>query len=245
MLGADIARDDDYRDLLETLRDDPYVVGAVLVGPRAVSELVTATSDYDLYIVLREADGRYPFVHGQPIEMISQTLDEFRRHGLPGSGSEWNRPTFLNARVEIDAADGEIRRLVDAKAHLAPEEARLLATAALDDYVNVLYRSLKNTEAGRAIAGSLDAAGSIPPLLTFLFAIDGRVRPFNKWLVREVERRPLALPDISERADTLIKDPSTSSQRAMFREIEPLARARGFGDVIDSWEPDVGWLRGR
>jgi hypothetical protein len=30
----------------------------------------------------------------------------------------------------------------------------------------------------------------------------------------------------------------------MFRDVERVARCRGFGEVIDSWEPDVDWLRG-
>jgi hypothetical protein len=35
-----------------------------------------------------------------------------------------------------------------------------------------------------------------------------------------------------------------AAQRELFNGIEPLARREGFGDVIDSWEPDVPWLRG-
>ena len=72
---------------------------------------VTPASDYDLYIILREKSERYPFNYGARIEMIAQPLDEFRRHGLPGSGKEWNRPTFQHVRVEIDKLDGEIQRL--------------------------------------------------------------------------------------------------------------------------------------
>jgi hypothetical protein len=33
-------------------------------------------------------------------------------------------------------------------------------------------------------------------------------------------------------------------QRRTFRDVEVLARRHGLGDVIDGWEPDVGWLRG-
>ena len=34
------------------------------------------------------------------------------------------------------------------------------------------------------------------------------------------------------------------AQHELFNRIEPLARCDGYGDVIDSWEPDVDWLRG-
>jgi hypothetical protein len=35
------------------------------------------------------------------------------------------------------------------------------------------------------------------------------------------------------------------SQHELFNLIEPVARREGFADVVDSWEPDVEWLRGR
>jgi hypothetical protein len=221
-------------------------VGVVLDGSRGaeVPEFVTPDSDYDVYIVLREAGDRYPYTHGARIEMISQPLDEFRTHGLPGSGSEWNRPTFLHARVEIDKLGGEIQRLVDEKAQLRPDEARTLVVEALDSYVNMLLRSLRNGEAGRTVAARLDAAESIPYLLTALFAFDGRVRPFNKWLEYQVGRQPLPLADIPARVDALMRRPTAASQRRLFRDVERLARERGFGADIDSWEPDVAWLRG-
>lgn len=206
---------------------------------------MTPKSDYDLYIVLREPSDRYPFTYGARIEMIAQPLDEFRHHGLPGSESEWNRPTFLHVRVEIDKLDGEIHRLVADKARLAPDEARKVASAALDDYVNSLYRSLRNDAAGRALAARLDALESIEPLLVTLFAFDGRVRPFNKWLEYDVQRQPLSFPDVVERMESLARRPTAAAQRRLFRDVERLARDRGFAPVIDSWEPNVAWLRGR
>jgi len=237
------AAEDAYGAFLAELREDDNVVGAILVGPRAVGRLLTPTSDHDVYIVLREPGQRYRFVHGDPIEEIPLTIEEFARRGLPGSGSEWDRPAFLNARVDIDKLDGEIRRLVHAKARLSDQEARSFAAAALDDYVNSMFRSLKNHEAGRTIAGRLDAAESIPALLTALFAFEGRVRPFNKWLLRELARSPLTIRDLPERLEALLEG-EPAVQRGMFGIVEGLARERGHGDVIDGWEPDVVWLRG-
>ena len=44
------------------------------------------------------------------------------------------------------------------------------------------------------------------------------------------------LSDIARSADP-------ADQAALFRDVETLARERGFGDVIDGWQPDVAWLR--
>ena len=35
-----------------------------------------------------------------------------------------------------------------------------------------------------------------------------------------------------------------TEQQALFRDAESLARSHGLGTVIDTWEPDVAWLRG-
>ena len=86
------------------------------------------------------------------------------------------------------------------------------------------------------------------PLLDFLFAVEGRVRPFNKFLRYELERRPLDDPAFT--VDALfvglaaIRAGDPDEQRRMFRDVERLARRHGLGDVIDGWEPDVAWLRG-
>jgi hypothetical protein len=159
--------------------------------------------------------------------------------------SAWNRPTFLHVRVEIDKLAGEIQRLVDEKAGLTADEARTLANEALDDYINTLYRSLRNGEAGRALAARLDGVESIRPLLVLLFAIDGRVRPFNKWLEYEIQRQPLSFPDLLDRVAALAADPSAEAQRRVFGEVERLARERGMGALVDEWEPHVDWLRTR
>ena len=172
------------------------------------------------------------------------SIDAFRRHGLRGDADAWNRPTFLRARVDLDRLDGEIAGLVAAKARLSPEEAHEIAAAALDDYINSMVRSLRNLEAGRDLAGRLDGIESIGPALTTAFALESRVRPFNKWLVHELAARPLAIPDLLGHVERIARDPTPDAQRELFRVLETAARTAGHGGVVDGWEPDVAWLRG-
>jgi hypothetical protein len=172
------------------------------------------------------------------------TLASFETYALPGSRAAWNRPAFLFARVEMDKVDGEIGRLVDRKRRLTPDEAREIAVESLDEYINTLFRSLRNLEAGRELEGRLDAAETIPPILKTLFAFEGRVRPFNKWLRYDLEREPLAIGGLLEHVDQIRQDGDRGHQRRVFREVERLARAAGHGAVVDGWEPNVAWLRG-
>ena len=197
-----------------------------------------------MFVIVRRPDDRWRFVYASPVEMVAMTIEEFESYALPGARDGWNRPAFLLARVEIDRLDGAIGRIVERKRRLTPDEARRIAGESLDDYMNTLLRSLKNLEAGRDLEGRLDAIESLSPLLTTAFALDGRVRPFNKWLRHDLGREPLTMDGLLERVERIVQHPGPDEQRAMFRDVERHARARGHGSGVDDWEPNVPWLRG-
>ncbi len=223
---------------------DRDVLGIVLMGSRGFDAYVTHRSDYDLLVIVRSELDPWRTEHGSSVETWPMTLDRFRVHGLAGPDAAWNRPAFLGVRVVLDRLEGEISRLVEQKRVLTPDESRTIAAERLDGYVNSLYRSLRNLEAGRPLEGRLDALESIGPLLDAVFAFEGRVRPFNKWLRYELGRRPLAFDDLAGLVEALSNHPTLETQRAAFRRVEIAARLAGHGPVIDSWAPDVGWLRG-
>ena len=223
---------------------DPDVLGLVLMGSRGYGGYVEASSDYDILVVVEKAPEAWKLEHGAAVETWAMTIDEFRRHGLPGDRDAWNRPAFLGVTVLLDRLDGEIARLVDEKRTLPTEQATATAAYNLDGYINSLYRSLRNLEGGRDLEGRLDALESIGPLITASFAFEDRLRPFNKWLRHELAARPLAFVDVARVADQLASDPGIETQRRVFRHVELAARLAGHGAVVDSWEPDVDWLRG-
>ncbi len=232
-----------YEELLRRARADDSVLGLILAGSRGAGIFVTDRSDFDAYVILRSPAGDWQTRHGAPVEVWAMTIDEFRRHALTGAPDGWNRPTFLYVHVELDKLNGEIDRIVERKQRLTPEEIERIVPAVLDDYINSLYRSLKNLEAGRELEGRLDALESLPSLLTVAFALEGRVRPFNKYLRHELVHRPL--PSVGlDVIDRTARDCETDDQRAVFRDVERRAREAGFGSVVDGWEPDVPWLRG-
>lgn len=239
-----------YARILERARADPTVVGIVVFGSRGAGAFVVADSDVDAMVIVAgtndEAE-RWATRHGSEVEVWAMTLEEFRGHALPGTPSAWNRPTFLRVRIDLDRLDGEIGRIVERLRRLTADEATALADTALDDYINSLYRSLRNLEGGRLLEGRLDGIETIGPLLTSAFALEGRVRPFNKWLPFELAAEPLVQPDLVDLrvlVEAILDDPTTDRQRRAFRAVERAARAAGHGAIVDSWEPDVAWLRG-
>ena len=81
-------------------------------------------------------------------------------------------------------------------------------------------------------------------MLTCVFALEGRVRPFNKWLAHDLQRAPLPIDNFLARVSAISDAPDLVGQQALFRDIEQLARARGVGPLVDDWQPDVPFLRG-
>ncbi|MCH5670990.1 hypothetical protein [Streptomyces gilvus] len=243
--------DDTVAAFVRRACDDPGVVGLVLSGSQVHDGMPTVRSDHDLHVVLREwgasplseLDG---FRSGH-LDLVVLTLEEFRRRGFPPEA--WSRYAYVHAEVLLDRLDGGITAILDRKRTLDDEEAHTTAAGCLDAYVNQTYRSLKSYRDGRETLGHLDAAESVPYALETLFALHRRVRPYNKYLRWELERRPLG----DERWDVgrllpvvrrILADGDPETQRALFRDIEPLARAAGHGPVLDAWGGDLGLLRG-
>jgi hypothetical protein len=231
-----------FERFLAEARASDEVLGLVLMGSRAADAYVTDASDHDVLMIVRGDPEPWHTPHGSPVETWPMTLDGFRVHGL--SEDAWNRPAFLEAKVIDDRLGGEITRLVEAKRTLLPAEARSLAHEAFGAYLNSLYRSLRNLEAGRTLEGRVDARECIGPLLTAIFAFEGRVRPFNKWLRHELAVRPVRFEGLAALIEEVVADASPAAQRTVLRRVEPAAREAGHGDVIDDWEPHVAWLRG-
>jgi len=234
---------------------DPDVLGAILVGSRVLGPpFLRDGSDWDLRLIAADAaievaSARHGTPHGSPVEVFVMRRSSFEGLARRDSPAAWDRPSYAFARLVADKLDGGIAATLAAVSHLAPGEARETAADALDDYVNSYYRALKNAAIGMGIGAHLDAAESIAPLLTFLFALRGRVRPFNRHLAWALEREPLgagwlATAPLLERVETIVATGDLALQAALFRDVESLARAEGHGEVIDGWEPDVGWLRG-
>lgn len=241
----------EYADLVDRARRDDDVLGLILTGSQGRRFRVRPDSDWDVRLVVRDLDvDSYSSPHGSPVEVVVLTLPEFERAGLPGSGSEWDRYSYVRCALVLDKLDGGVARLVAEKSALSPGEAERLGAAALDDYVNSYYRSARNLQNELPLESRLDAAESVPPFLTALFACHARVRPFNKFLGWELAEEPLgdetwSVQSLLPRLHRILSTGDLAEQQRLFRDVETLARAHGHGGVIDGWEPDVAWLRGR
>jgi len=218
--------------LLADARDDDNVVGVVVFGSRGKGAFVTESSDWDVFVVVRELRGDRPFERGSGLEIVEVTLAGLR------NPPAWQRYSLAWLEPRLDKT-GEVAAAMREALVVDPASA----AEPLDGYVNMYYRSAKNAAAGLPFASLLDAQESLPWFLEFVFAVHGRVRPYNKWLEWELETHPLAWNELPL-LERIARSGSLDDQRTLFRQAEAIARAHGLGGVIDGWEPDVAWLRG-
>jgi len=230
-----------FDDLLEVARAREAVLGLYVFGSRGRDFMVDERSDWDVCVVLASREAReefereFPFAHGARVEIVTATLDE-----LHANRSEHGRYAAAHADVVLDKTDGELTRVVAEQESLPPETRDAVVREALDDYVNQTYRSLR-------YGTRLDAVEAVAPALRTIFALDGRVRPYNKYLEWELRQHPLegwTADDLLPLLDRVLSG-EPAAQNELFGRIEERARHEGFGDVVDAWEPDVEWLRGR
>jgi hypothetical protein len=233
-----------YEAFIAYAATDPDVVGLVLKGSHAHDGMATEYSDRDVYVVVTDdASADLVGLNGHrsaDLDLIVTTVDEFRRLG------GYERYALARARVLLDRLDSEITRIVAAKGRLDINEASRQAADWLDAYANSLYRSVKNARDGHALASRLDAADSIGFLLELLFTLDGRPRPYNKYLEWELARFPLPgweTEALLAAIGQIASDGDVDRQRRLFAQVEAVARRAGHGPTLDAWGDDLLLMR--
>lgn len=225
-------------------------LGLVLSGS-AGRGYATRHSDLDVVVVLTdEAAAGRSTVHSPELDEAVDAWSELLE--VPPFGSEgwWFRWTYAWAPVLLDRTGGDLTRAVRRQAVLTAEEADavLLDHDRLDGWVNFAYRALKNDRDGRSLESRLDAAESVAWLLDVVFAMAGRVRPYNKYLPWELREHPLddwpaeVLLDLVAR----LLDGDVTAVREAFARVRAACTAwdarRGHtrtSAMVDGWGPEL------
>ena len=229
-----------FEELLEVARSRDEIVGLYVFGSRGRDFMVDERSDWDVCVVLADREARqafdreFPYAHGARVEIVSATLD-----GIRTEPSEHGRYSAAHADVVLDKTGGELARVV-AELEALPSGTRdTVVREALDGYINQTYRSLR-------YGTRLDAVEAVPYALRTIFALENRVRPYNKYLEWELRHHPLAgwtADDLLPLLDRVLTG-EQEAQHELFNLVERPARDAGFGEVVDGWEPDIEWLLG-
>jgi len=169
------------------------LLGLVLSGS-AARDVATEHSDLDVIVVLTdEAAAGRSTAKSREVDEIVDSWSELQAVGAFGTEDWWYRWSYAWTPVLLDRTGGEVTRAVLRQATLSPAEADgiLIDHDRLDGWLNFAYRALKGDRDGRPLETRLDAAESVPWLLDVVFAMAGRVRPYNKYLPWELRTHPL------------------------------------------------------
>jgi len=230
---------------------NPKVLAEILAGSWAVG-FEKPGSDLDCYVIFkagtaeREVEkfkeqmwAKYGTVDIDLSNRMAQTISEFKNHAKIGTPFDWDRYSFVHAQMIFDRSGGVVQKILDAKRELDPTEQRAAVQANLPAYISLSYRAVNSSKFGRKFASRLDAAESVQHLLVAWFALEGRVRPYNKYLEWELRNFPLrALKIPVERQLTLlvgIGSGKITDVLEMHRLMEQLARRKGYGRMYDIW----------
>jgi predicted nucleotidyltransferase len=239
-------------------REDPTIVGVVLGGSAARTGMATEHSDVDVFVVRTDeaAEGRTTS-RSRYLDEIPQTLADLEDVPLWGGDEYGYRWGYCHTQVLRDDSGGRItaalRRM---ETHTVVEARRMLLQGdQLDGYVNMAYRALKSDRDGRRLESRLDAAESVRWWLDVVFTLEGRVRPYNKYLVWELREHPLSVPEWS--AERLLPqveavlDGDADAVRAAYLVVERECRTwderhggHDLHELIESWGDELALLRG-
>lgn len=227
------------------------MLGALLSGSRGKG-FATAHSDYDVVIVVRDGaldrcQTRYPFRYAAGVDCVVHDLSGFRSHAAFGSPEAWDRYSFAHVKLLFDHT-GELPGVIEQKGRLPDEHREAVLRESLDAYINGLYRSLKCVRNGNDLGARLEAAVSVPALLSFLFALEGRHAPFPGYLELELTRYPLARLPLSSDAllsliDRVLASADVRAQQQLLRMVGGLAHEAGLVGVLAAWGDDYGWMQ--
>jgi predicted nucleotidyltransferase len=240
-----------------TAREDPAIVGIVLTGS-AARGMATEHSDVDVIVVRDEVESAREVSRSSAIDEIPMTLAELETVKAIGSDGAWVRWSFAWVKVLHDSSSGgRVSNAVRRQATLFDQEIRdlLVGRSRLDEFINFTYRALKSHREGRTEAARLDSAESVASMLDVVFALSGRIRPYNKYLVWELNEHPLPGVDwqdgrLLEHVNGLLEG-SEAAVRESFLAVERACRAydqqSGQGvmsEVIDAWGEELHLLHG-
>ncbi|MDR7255201.1 hypothetical protein J2X46_004203 [Nocardioides sp. BE266] len=226
------------------------LLGLVLSGS-AGRDYATEHSDLDVAVVLTdEAAATRSTVHSPDLDEAVDSWSEMVTVPPFGSDGWWFRWSYAWAPVLLDRTGGELAAAVRRQATLSPEEADgvLIEHDRLDGWVNFAYRALKNHRDGRELETRLDAAESVPWLLDVVFALAGRVRPYNKYLPWELHTHPLDGWPAEELLGLLERtlDGDVGAIRETFARLRPMLASYDSGrghtltsDMVDGWGDEL------
>ncbi len=235
-----------YQSLLKESHDNSYIVGLFLGGSRGKDfDFVTKDSDLDVYVVVSddappELLKKLRSYESDGFEIRVYTKSEFIKYAAWGSDREWDKYNFAHNKAIIDKT-GDIQKVMDEKIGIPADMRTRLITESLDSYINEVYRSAKYWRDGNELSAYLDATESLPFLMTALYALAGRLKPYNKYFQWELEKYPLKFLPWSAKEFIvdyvqILRTGDIKTQEKVYKGVKRLFSEQGFSKTFEDWK---------
>ena len=238
------------QELIATANSDLNILGLFTTGSFG-KKMITDKSDYDVTIIVRdevknEYETKYKGFGGILCDLSIKTMGELKETANWGGPMAWDRYNYTYLKAEIDKT-GEIQKIIDEKGRIPLDKREEFVSASLDGFINQVYRSVKCFRDGNKIASHLEAADGLPSLLNAIFGLEGRIKPFYKYLDWELTNHPLKkLPWPKDEFIALllkiIQTGDLTTQQTILKTLEKNYRKEGFDLLFDSWEEMLPWM---
>lgn len=242
----------DYEKVLEEAKNNVDVVGLILTGSRGKG-FDNEHSDYDPIMIVKDEatqvlQDQYASVTLEHVDLCVWSLSEFKKYAdwENTDASWWDRYDYSHVKILVDKTHGELEKIVREKGYIPADKQKEFTERWIDGYVNGVVRSVKCIRNGNTLGAHLQAINAILDLLTAVFAMHGRHRPFLDYVEQELQTYPLEhLPWPSDEFVVKIKKVLETAdleiQQELLRGVENMARAMGYGSVFDAWEGRDRW----
>jgi len=177
-------------------------LGMVLSGS-AGRGLETERSDLDVIVVVSPELAEKPLPRNTELELLPVSLEHLETLATFGDAQWGYRWSYAWAPTLLDHTGGRVEQAIARQTSLSAEESQQVLEHRLDAWINQAYRSLKSFRDGNLLAARMDAAEAISPFLDVVFALDGQVRPYSKYLTWSLQHHPLPSWPADELLDTI------------------------------------------
>lgn len=241
-----------YDDVLKDAKENDDILGLILLGSRGKG-FENPDSDYDMAMIAKDENteslqSRYDSFEMPDIDLSVWSLAYFKKYaGWENSDSSWwDRYDYAHVKVLVDKTSGVLEKIIHEKGCIPQEKQKEFTDRWLDGYVNGVFRSVKCIRNDNKLGAHLEAANSMLDLLTAVFAINGRHRPFLGYVEKELQKYPLehltwSTNDFVAKVKKILEAADLETQQELLKGIEEMSREMGYGHVFDGWEGKDKW----
>jgi len=239
-----------YEQALKEAQENDDIVGFILTGSRSKG-FENEHSDYDAIMIVKDEAAkaihdRYEEEKVRDFDLTVCSMSDFKTFAAWDGPEAWDRYDYAHVKILVDKTNGELEQLAKEKGYIPQDKLSAFVDTWIDGYVNGVYRSVKCIRNGNSFGAHLEASNSMLDLLTLVFALNGRHRPFLGYVEKELEKYPLenllwSPSEFVAKIKKVFETADLETQQELLKGVEKMCRRNKHGHMFDGWEGKDKW----